>query len=449
MKSRFSWLLAAALILGPGVTAQVIDVPLTLHLRPDRTRGFFPLGIAQPEKSLEAPAGEWKLPELKSEVPVFFQHRLGDQELLFILDRKGKDSAFYDLLYFDANGNRDLTDDPVIAGKSLGRGRPGLEKGKYFYFQYLIETIIRVDGRPAPYPFRVNVSYSAMRRVRNASGEGWTMKYLTHSTAEVARFLNVTLMTQGAYRGEFNLGDQVYHVILHDNNADGRFGDRMRKPKPGSRRRARNDLLFLAAKKEFTYQDGVEIGNLLHLDGRLFEIEFCDPERKLTLTPRTEGLARCDLAMETERLILASEDGANLVMAMHPGKGVDLPPGEYHLVSYSASKKDDGGNVWNLKAVAAKDAPVAQVGSGGAAALRFGEPFLATVDANRLAGEKASLRLKVLGAGGETLKSLRCLTDNKSSIERSTKKKYMPKEPAYRIVAKVGSAAVQGSFEYG
>lgn len=449
MKPRFSWLLAAALVLGPGVTAQVLEVPLALHLRPERPRGFFPLGVAQPEKSLEAPAGEWKLPELKSEVPVYFQHRMGDQKLLFILDRKTKSSPFYDLLYFDANGNRDLTDDPVIAGDSRSRGRPGQEKARHYYLQFPIETIIRVDGRPAPYPFHVNVSYSSVRRIRDASGKGWTLKNLTHSTAEVAKFLNLNLMNHGAYRGEFSLGDKVYHVILHDNNADGRFGDRRCLPAPGSRRRVRNDLLFLADKKEFTYQDGVEIGNLLHLAGRLFEIEFCGPERKLILIPRTEGLARCELAMDTERLILASEDGTNLVMAMYPGKGIDLPPGRYRLVSYNASRKDDGGNVWNLKAVAAKDGPVAQVASGDAAALRFGEPFLATVDVNRLAGEKASLRLKVLGAGGETLRDLRCLTHNKSGIERSAKKKYMPKEPGYRIVAKVGAAAVQGSFEYG
>ena len=79
MKSRYSWLLAAVLILGPCVTAQVIEVPLAFHLRPEQRREFFPLGLAIPVRTLEAPAGEWTLPELKSEVSVYFKHKLGSR----------------------------------------------------------------------------------------------------------------------------------------------------------------------------------------------------------------------------------------------------------------------------------------------------------------------------------------------------------------------------------
>jgi len=449
MRVRLTWLLATILILAPAAATQVLEVPLTLEKRPDQGRVFFPLGITRLPGLLEAPEGEWKFPPLNSEVPIYSLANLGDGQILFILDRKETKSPFYDRLYADTNGNRDLTDDPVLDVTATRRSIPGTEKGMSAYSQFRIDdAVIQVGGKPSPYHFKVNAYYSNVRRKRSGPGKPLEVTVLKRTPAEAAAAVNLNLFTNAAYRGAFSLGDKTYHVILSDNNADGRFGRRMQLH--GSRKLgARNDLLYLSTTNRFTYQDGMEIGDLLCLGGRVFGVEFHPSEGKLALTPKTENLVRVPLPMEVERLHFVSEDEATVIMAFRAGKAIALPAGRYRLHSYQVNRKDDGGNVWELKAAAEENSPVFSVGGGETPALAFGEPYVPTAKVLSLPGKGASLQLQVLGAGGEVLKHLRCLSANKSSLVRSARKKTLPLEPTYKVLAGNGEVAAQGTFKYG
>ena len=111
-------------ILAAHAVGDGLEVPLEYVKFPERRTSYLPGGIAYPEKSLTPPEGDWKLPELTGEHPVFARLGLGEGEYLMILDRKARDEGFYTRLRIDTNLNRDLTDDPVVEGtfRSQSRG---------------------------------------------------------------------------------------------------------------------------------------------------------------------------------------------------------------------------------------------------------------------------------------------------------------------------------------
>ena len=83
-------LLMLALSLNSGADSAAIDIPLKYMKYPEKRTSYLPTGIVHPEKRDTLPEGEWKLPELKCESPVYALVRLGDRDLLFILDKKEK-----------------------------------------------------------------------------------------------------------------------------------------------------------------------------------------------------------------------------------------------------------------------------------------------------------------------------------------------------------------------
>ena len=111
MKRIIRLCLAAAGALSLAAPARSLEVPLEYERE---VSSIFLL------KSAEAPPGEWKLPELKSETPVYLLAHLPGKRRLLVLDRRTGAETFFSRLYYDANGNRDLTDDPAFDANTAG-----------------------------------------------------------------------------------------------------------------------------------------------------------------------------------------------------------------------------------------------------------------------------------------------------------------------------------------
>ncbi|MBN2490843.1 MAG: hypothetical protein JXQ29_08345 [Planctomycetes bacterium] len=441
MRRSFWRLGPLVLLLTSALEAQPIEVPLTWSLRPDEGRTFFPLGFARLEKSLTAPEG-WKLPPLASSIPAFAKLRLGDRDLLFVLDRSDPKQPFYDRLLFDRNGNGDLTDDPPLDADAARGQRGGFNADRKVWFYHATFTSPRVeipvDGNSQPYAFRVTAYYS--------SGRGPAREDAPPSAQDVADGLQLNLMTHFAYTGTFTLNGRTYHVLLGDHDANGRIGER---PAAERKRGVRNDLLYVAPTRTMTYYDGFVIGDYLGLEGGLYAVDLQPSANKLTLTPRTEGGGRIALGMEVDRLVLVTPDGAHRVMVCHPGPTLPVPAGRYRIESYRARRKDDGGNTWTVRAQGDEKAPVVEVSPAGEARLGFGEPYRPTAVPTAGPSGSSRLELRVLGTAGERVVGLDCAGEAASRIARSPTKKNMAAEPTYRVLGGDGKVVAEGAFRYG
>jgi hypothetical protein len=408
------------------------------------TRLFAP-GSQSPILLASPPEGEWTLPEITSRKPVYTLVRLGDREHLLVLDADEPD-GFYTKVLFDADADRDLTDDPALP--NAHRGEVRLEGGARGRFLGPVRTEILVDGTKLPYSFTVRIfCWNAWEEVL---GEG-----------EVTEEIDVALDTNCALRGSVTIDGKSFGVVLGDSNADGRFGEpsgrSLRDPgQEFTRLFPGGDALYLSASEKVGYLDRLPFGELLLVGADLFAVRVDQATRKLILTPVKEGRHTLDLAAEPERMALASEDGRCL-MAFRPGGKPAIPAGTWRLVEYTLLREDAQGDGWRLMAAATAATPFVRLGEASDAKLAFGEPFvpLAHVPAwSREAvvnqgAEQASVEFAVEGAAREVLTDLARVSGRKTEIAMSAKKPERPNEPLYKIVQPNGEIAAKGRFEYG
>jgi hypothetical protein len=114
-------------------------------------------------------------------------------------DEKGPYQDFrYDLLYFDRNHNGDMTDDPVIQADERFSSE---ECATFTPVSALIET----DSGPFEYKFRFFIYLQPFGN--NCSFEG-------------------SVYSQVYREGVISLDGESHHIVLFDNNGNGRFDDR-------------------------------------------------------------------------------------------------------------------------------------------------------------------------------------------------------------------------------
>lgn len=445
MRRTIPKLLAAFLGLCLAASAFAIDVPLKYQKHPAESEDFYPSGSISLEKMMESPPGEWKFPALVSEHPIYAFVKIGDKKKLCILDYQNASERFYNRFYFDSNGNRDLTDDPFVEGTvNL------LQNNQRYTVDFPgMDTRIEIDGKSVPYSFRpsVRVSFAQLER------RGFTEE-------SVRRYITASLRLNCSYTGEFQIQGQKYRVILGDSNCNGRFNDRFNlletKTLGEVRRRpilSRGDGFIITTENKIDSSDLQLCGDWLVVEDKLFEVTINTVNRKMTLTPMTDNLGALELAMETERISLYSEDGKHCLVMYRPNKKIKVPAGKYRLYKYQALKKDEQGDLWRLCAWATTESPFVAVDRKGEVVLEFGEPFLAIVDIIQPRGRssRALIAFTVEGKVKESLIDLSHISGDKTQIPLSEEEDlgHRPKEPTYKIVKADGEVVTQGSFEYG
>ncbi|MGD8535946.1 MAG: hypothetical protein PVF66_08865 [Candidatus Aminicenantes bacterium] len=444
MRRRTPALLAIFLGFCLTSAAFAIDVPLKYQKHPAETEDFYPSGSNGFEVTLKKPSGDWKLPALISERPLYAIVKIGDTERLCILDRQKEDSKLYDRIYFDSNGNSNLTDDPVIDGTV----RFGPEN-RYGMLEFpAIDTKIEVDGKSLPYSFSPLVYIFNLKQLAKSEFDEKT----------VSQFVNFIVRLNCSYTGEFQIGNQKYSVILGDSNCNGLFNERFsvfkfKKPPPGRRRvYSLGDRFYITTGGKMDYYDSQILGDLLQVRDKLFKISVSTAEGKMTLTPVTDNLISVQMTADTERLSLYTEDEKHCLMAYLPSKMIKVPAGKYRLYSYQVFKKDKQGDLWRLNATATTESPWVSVEGKGKTVVELGEPYIPLVEVRvRENRSRVSIGFDIEGKAKEFVTDLSHISGEQTQIALSKEEDlgHRPKEPTYKIVKTDGEVVTQGSFRYG
>ncbi|MBP7829232.1 MAG: hypothetical protein KA248_04870 [Kiritimatiellae bacterium] len=410
-----------------------IEVPLKYQAVSERSRDFYPRGMLSPELAGTAPEGEWKMPEWKSKHPAFARVKLGDREHLLAFDVSASKSKMYDRLYFDANANRDLTDDPVISGEvEAGRGPAGVEFPP-------MDVTVETAGRSLPY--RMKPSIYAYSR-----GAGETSKAFPKM---MIRFM---LQTFCYYGGELEAGGTRYTLYLADANANGVFGEVATPVRGGARVHLSGDAFFLTTNKP-SYYDGMSCGTHWFLGGQLYAVSLDPGLEKLTLAPAEGPLHPLALSADPDRLMLFDAEGKQSVACFQPGRVLQLPAGTYQFASYRLLRRETNGALWQLMASATTGAPPAEVGADRKGELVFGEPFRPVVEipewsrAVKSGGRPVRMSFEIYGAGNELVYDV-SLVSGRSALAMG-RRSVRPKEATYTIATPDGELVQRGTFEYG
>lgn len=421
-----------------------IEIPLIYDRHPENSKTFHPSGYSScPILTSPPAAGQWKLPEFIGPMPLYSVVQLGDSRFLAVLDRQTPADAFYNRLFFDRNGNGDLTDDEPLAGDPETYGRD-----HYFSCSFPpLDLEIQVRGQPMPYAFRLRLHGSPPAPDAARSSDPDRLRNLTCS-----------LLAHCSYLGEFALDGTAYRLALADSTANGIFGDALQLSESrywDGRLNASGDSLFLSTAQPIEYADGLLLGEFLAVGKRLFQVRLDLPAQRLTLDPVPGPVGTLELPAPMRSLTLVSVPGQQGLMAARVGTRVPVPAGDWRLAAYQLLKKDEWGDEWILHARGHADAPPVGVSANGSGLLAAGEPLHAFLDIPDYYLERAaaqgSLRMSLRLAGhlNETITDLRRLSGTNTHYKLARRDSNRPEEAAYRIIRPDGERITSGSFEYG
>ena len=433
-------------------TLFAIDVPLKYLKFADKPETYFPTGMAMLKYRLDPPPGDWKFPDFVSSHPIYSLVKLGDEEKLLILDRQKSEDEYYNRIFFDANANRDLNDDPIIDGESVSVPGRQYEVVKF----PAVDIKIKVKGKSLPYSFRPDFLGRLI-----AFDEGNISEELLNTM--IYLYLRVNCL----YQGKFEVDGESYDVYLGDANCNGLFDEKfalkgLGTPLPGRMPIfSSGDNFFISQDENIDVHNQQVCGDWLLIKNKLFTVNIDQAKEKMILKPVTQRLVSMELSMQTEHISLYTEGGKYFLMTYMPDKIIDIPKGKYRLFDYRVMKKDDQGDLWSLSARATTECPWINLNGNGEPVLEFGEPFIVSAEvpknwqANILGSPAAPssvyLSFSIQGWGSEDISDLSHIKGDKTKIPRSKKEglTHRPKEPTYTILTADGKTAAQGAFEYG
>ena len=436
-------------------SALAVDIPLKFIKFPDSATGFFPTGQTSLKLTLEPPAGEWKLPKSTTEKPLYGLVKIGPAERLLVIDRQKSGDKYYNRIYFDANANKDLTDDPILDGKEEVDSRSSYRRVKFG----AADTTIEVEGEMLPFSFRPELMVMNLTQ--------YTESNLDQKV--LPRYVNCYLRTNCAYAGELKLDGRTYSLTLADTNCNGYFNDLFEIRNINYPRRlavsAQGDSFYIGSDGKQDSMDRLVYGDWLVIRDNLYKVSINPAKCTMTLTSVKENLVPLKLAMLPERLSISMEDGKNCIMLFEPAQTIMIPPGRYRLFNYELFREDEQGDLWRLCANATTDTPYFTAGQSGGALLELGEPYASVITtANVLQAltvqsqgqtkrlpPRVPIVFNIEGTGKEFINDLSHIRGDKTKILLSQKKNlgHRPAEPTYEITKADGEVVTKGFFEYG
>jgi len=392
------------------------------------------------------------LPEAVSATPLFGVLTLGDSEFLVMIDRVKTDDAFYCRIHLDRNRDRDLTNDHPLDGTAQRfAGRD--------YALVMIpgecELEYRLGDRTLPYRLEFSLRGQQLDEFDEAEID----------PERLSRFVYITARAQSWYEGEIQLDGHRYRLALGDRNCNGLYSDTAlvdenvmyvgRYPLY-----ATGDWFYATEEDELTTKDALVLGDHLIIGERLFELEISAAERRLTLTPRTDGLLPLELDPAPERLLANTPGFERVVMMLNPGAEAELPPGSYRLLQYRLVREAEEGERWVLEAKGTKETAYVQLSGSAGSCMEFAEPFTSVAEvpermlewAEQNEGIEPRLYFNVEGRADELVSRLSRLSGTGGDIPMSTDKKDLPREPSYAIYTvstNGGKLVKKNNFEYG
>jgi len=371
--------------------------------------------------------------------------KLGTQEFGFAFDvvpaKSDKPKATtrssyvrYTHLYFDCNGNGDLTDDQAVEADTPSSPNPS----PYTYFPR-VDVTLDADGTKLEYAFY-------MRTYPASSSYGYAFLY------------------GAAYRhGEITLDGEKKRVVVVDSNSNARFDDetRIATVSGGALYPSSGDTIFIDPDPSKGTTNDVQqpVGKLLNIAGSFYDMKLSPAGDQLTLTPSSVPVGYVSNPNKGVNALVHGDQGILRVSADDSGKS-PLPVGEWKLLSYTINhtaktETEEEGSLLNtlsaalvqspgsarsfISARAKNDYAAVNVREGETVDLPFGPPYKPIVNVSRTSGSSgnrtASLGLSLVGAGGEIV--------NDIMVNGSR-----PKVPEFTITSAEEKVA-QGKFRYG
>jgi|GEM_PF-2915138 len=446
----FQRLVPLFLAMALAASASGLEVRLEYQKHTDEIQGARPSGATFVSPRLDCPGGDWKLPDFASAKPFFGVFCLGDSEFLYALDRSEGAGTAYDRLFFDQNGNRDLTDDPVLGGGIVPSG----SDFSPVPMPAAVDLEYRLDGKTLPYSVRF---YLACRDVGYV-GE----KQLSASTFPL--FVNFFVRTNCTYTALFELQGKTVNVVFVDDDCDGRFAETLTVDDEAST--APTDRMVLACKGDRFYlacgrdcglfDQGFVCDGLL-LENKLYDLRVSPAHKSLALNPVEECLAPLKLSGRPERLILQRQSDARTLLLVRPSEDAAVPPGRYRLLLYELHRRDGEGILWRLFTMASNDTAYIDVEPGRGGILSFGEPLTPLVQVpltspSRADGDEETdveLELNVEGVAKEFVVLVVGVSESEESGGVPFNLAHPPSVPCYRILEAGGEMVAEGDFEQG
>ena len=431
---------------GASQTEAGIEIPLFYDRQPDKNAAYGFGGYSYHQLEADPPSDDWVLPEFVDDKPLFSVVEIGDSEFLAALDRKSSNDLFYNRLFFDRNGNRDLTDDEPLAGKTQSYGREN-----YFDCQFpAVDLEIELEGHRLPYciSLRVNGTMPA----KNDEDDDRIARM-------GRRYPNLLVSPRCAYLGEFALDGVGYRIALCDSEANGSFGDSASIPEgmrfgDGSLY-ARGDALYVSTGDRVGSSDRSLLGDFLGIGGRLFKARVDVPNGRLVLQPRKEQTGTLEFPAPMRSLSMISSSGSESLVLVRADNRAAVPAGRWRLLQYELLKKDEWGDEWMIGARGVEDMRSVTVPENGSASLPVGEPLQASIEVSdrtsSTSGTNRMVRMSfdVLGQAGERIADISHFSGTNTQHKLALRNSNRPEGAAYRIVKPDGELVSSGSFEYG
>ena len=200
MDKRCKRILVVLLVASVGmpVIAQTIEVPLTFQKPPQEEAGML-IGYYRAEP---VPVTGVKAPSDRAAVSSF---TLQGRDYYFASERAKETDEFYSRLYFDANGNKDLTDDAFQEGvKEQANENVAFWRFDPFGIEYQLE------GQTLPY--NVKIMFIQFKQEQSVPAQGPSYQ----------------ILSVGVWTGSFNHRGKAYTISFGDSNFDGDYGTRLK-----------------------------------------------------------------------------------------------------------------------------------------------------------------------------------------------------------------------------
>ncbi|MBN1588982.1 MAG: hypothetical protein JW888_05670 [Pirellulales bacterium] len=300
-----------------------------------------------------------------AEIPLRGVAKLGDREYGFVCDSPDPETHSYGLLYFDINGNGDLTDDGVQESDAVRKSREAKEKAEREEAEKAKAVKEKGDEQKAS-PSKDKkpvVVWNSLRASSYAEFPRTDMKIeLDGKKVDYSFFFTVrsqfssnwgyaraSLKSGIYYEGKIDLDGKTRRVVLVDHNSNGRFDDktevvanRSSREGPQRIRTNRGDLLYLDPKPASNTRmiwdaTGLDfqhhVAKLLFLDGRYYDLKIAPAGNELSLERSEVVVGYVENPNRNYAAVVHGDQGAIKIRGTG-GQRVPLPVGQWTLLSY-------------------------------------------------------------------------------------------------------------------
>ncbi len=351
------------------------------------------------------------------------------------LDTAGPESAFQDRLYFDSDGDNDLTDEEPLTARTLPADED--TPARYAVFPP-VPVEATVEGNTRQHHVAIAITYG----VGDAADDVRPM----------------VVMVGAAYReGRVELGGKLVRVAVIDTDLDGRFDERAVARGDGSYPEPGDAVVISEQVNEPIVLEALDFGHARMLgryvchDGECYQIRVAPDGSSVKVYALRPDVGVLRAAQPGAVLHLVGEDGA-VGVATGPD-GAHVPVGTYTPMFYVLGETDERGRKWLLLC-----APYMAV---------FGETFDVEAGASReiVFGPPLEWHLSVLKEsatsmprGGDVVAdaepwgvslSLSVSGQGETRVAGVMVDGEQPPPPTFRILDEAGEVVHEDQFEYG